>query len=404
MSVGRTAWLDATGGISGDMLLGACVDAGLKPAFLEHVVEALRLPEKITIRARETRRAGMRATQVSVGTEDGRHERRLSDLLEILARADLDEETRARSGEVFSALAVAEGRVHGLPADQVHFHEVGALDTLVDVVGTVAGLRELGVDRLYCSPIGLGGGRAATEHGVIPIPGPAVLELLRSAGAPCSGGPVESELATPTGVALAVTLAHSFGPMPVMAPQFTGVGAGGRDHAGHPNVTRLIIGAEPGPQGPAGQHGGGVLLEANVDDQDPRLWPPTLAALLDAGAADAWLTPILMKKGRPAHTLSILCEESRTPAVLRVLFTHTTTIGVRRHVVAKTALAREEVRLSVLGGQVRAKIASLEGEVVNVSVEYEDVVATARTTGLPPKQVLDLARAECADLYPGCPA
>ncbi|MCK9932831.1 nickel pincer cofactor biosynthesis protein LarC [Frankia sp. Mgl5] len=398
-STGVVGWLDATGGISGDMLLGACLDAGVDLAVLRAAVAALRLPDEVRLDARTVQRGGLRASQVLVRCAPSPHARGLGDILGLLDAADLDPVVRARAADVFRALGAAEARVHGRPIEQVHFHEVGALDSLADVVGAVAGLHALGIDWLVCSPISLGGGRINAAHGAIPLPGPAVLELLRAAGAPASGGPVETELATPTGVALAVTLAEEFGPMPLMRTTSIGLGAGGRDLDGHPNVTRLVVGRADlaGPAAAHGaRHGDSVVLETNVDDLDPRLWPSTLRALLAGGAADAWLTPILMKKGRPAHVLSVLCEPAATDRLRQVIFSHTTSIGVREHTVTKSALARRELRVAVAGGEVRVKVASSRGAVVNTSVEYDDVVAVAAAAGLPPKVVLDLARAEAA--------
>ncbi|SHN15453.1 nickel pincer cofactor biosynthesis protein LarC [Cryptosporangium aurantiacum] len=386
-------WLDASGGISGDMLLGACLDAGVEAATLQAAVDGLHLPERVTLRTEEVRRAGLRAARVHVDAPPSTAARRLGDILGLLADADLHPVVRGRAADVFTALGAAEARVHGRPIETVHFHEVGALDSLADIVGAVAGLHALGIDRLICSPIAVGSGRMTTAHGDLPVPGPAVLELLRAAAAPATSGSVEAELATPTGVAVATTLASGFGAMPGMTPATVGVGAGRRDPVGHPNVTRLVVGRAAEASGEA------TVLESNVDDLDPRLWPPTLAALLAAGASDAWLTPILMKKGRPAHTVSVLCRPDHVDALLRVLFRHTSTIGVRKRTVTKAALDRTAGRVEVAGHPVRTKIASLDGEVLNVSVEYEDVLTVAAATGLPPKVVLATAEAQCAEVY-----
>jgi uncharacterized protein (TIGR00299 family) protein len=319
------------------------------------------------------------------------HRRRLADILELLEAADLNDAVRRRSAQVFHALGEAEARVHGHPIEAVHFHEVGALDSLADVVGVVAAVDELALDLLVCSPIALGGGRIITEHGAIPIPGPAVLELLRRADAPGFGGPIDLELATPTGVALAVTLAKDFGPMPALRPGRVGTGAGGRDPDGHTNVTRLVLGET------SDELHSMVVVEANVDDLDPRLWPPTLAALISAGAADAWLTQILMKKGRPAYTVSVLADPRDIDPLRRVLFTHTTTIGIRQYPVSRTTLDREERRILVAGNEIRMKLSRLDGRVVTATPEYEDVITAASLLGLPPKRVMDAARAEYAE-------
>jgi uncharacterized protein (DUF111 family) len=225
----------------------------------------------------------------------------------------------------------------------------------------------------------------------VPVPGPAVVELLRARNAPAFGGPVETELATPTGVALMTVLAAEFGPLPSLRLASVGVGAGSKDPAGHPNITRLIVG-EPAAEAVASVEAA-VVLEANVDDLDPRLWPQVLAELLDAGASDAWLTPILMKKGRPAHTLSVLAEPGRAAELERLVFRHTSTIGLRVRPVDKVVLPRESVVVDVSGHSVHVKIARLDGDVVNAVPEYEDVARVAAELGVPAKTVLDAARA-----------
>ena len=388
MTGGRVGWLDAGSGVSGDMLLGACVDAGVPIEVPQSAIHALGLPEQIVLTASPVTRAGLGGTHVRVEVPPAQHHRRLGDVLALLE--PLEEPVRTRAAAVFRTLATAEAAVHRVAPDEVHFHEVGALDSIADVVGAVAGLHWLGLDRLVCGPIALGGGRVRAAHGSLPVPVPAVLELLRTAGAPSHGGPVERELATPTGVALALTLADGFGPMPAMVPEVTGAGAGTADPEGHPNLLRLVVGA-------ASDAAGGLpveaacVLEANVDDLDPRLWPGVLAALLAAGADDAWLTPILMKKGRPAHTVSVLAAPARTAALARVLVTHTSTIGLRRRTVDKLPLPRETVEVEVLGATVRVKLARLDGAVVNANPEYDDIARLAAARGLPERTVLAAA-------------
>lgn len=383
---GRTGWVDAGGGVSGDMLLGACFDAGVEVSVVREAVESLALPERVEIGAEPTTRAAIGATRALVRTSAARQHRTLPDVLAVLD--GLVPRVRDRAAAVFRALAEAEARVHRVAPEDVHFHEVGALDSIADVVGVVAALDALGLDRLVCSPIALGGGRVDTDHGPIPVPGPAVVELLRAHGAPGFGGPVDVELATPTGVALMVTLADEFGPLPELRPEAVGAGAGAADPAGHANLTRLVVGTPVG-SGAAVRE---VVLEANVDDLDPRLWPGVLAALMDAGAADAWVTPILMKKGRPAHTLSVLATPDRVDALERVVLTHTTTIGLRRHPVDKVALPRETVEVEVYGETVRVKLARLHGEVVTATPEFDDVARVAAAKGLPERVVMDAAR------------
>jgi uncharacterized protein (TIGR00299 family) protein len=396
---GRVGWVDATHGVSGDMLLGACVGAGAEPAVIQEAIDRLGLPEPVRLSWEPVRRGGLAATQASVSVVESARRRTLADVLALLERSDPD--VGAPAAEVFRRLAEAEARVHGVEVETVHFHEVGALDSIADVVGVVAGLRALGVDRLVCSPIALGGGRAETEHGPIPVPGPAVVELIRAGRVPAFGGPVELELATPTGVALVVTLADGFGPLPPLRTDVVGSGAGSRDPQGHPNLTRLVVGeALPPTPGAASAEDDlepgvtpAVVIEANVDDLDPRVWPQVLAELLAAGASDAWLTPIMMKKGRPAHTLAVLAAPEHADRLEQVVFTQTSTIGLRRYRVDKRALPRESVVVEVHDRKVRIKIARLDGRVVNAVPEYDDVARAAAERGVPVTVVLDAARA-----------
>src|SRR4051812_41390974 len=281
------------------MLLGALVDLGVPVAALQEAVDAV-LPGAVSLTAIPVRRAGLRATHVDVAAADDGASRTWADVRVLIERADLDRRVRDLALGVFERLAGAEGRGHGVPAEQGHFHEVGAHDAIADVVGTCAGITALGVVRVVLSPVALGSGSVRTAHGVLPVPAPAVLELMRGWDVATSG-PDAGELATPTGVALATTLASAAGALPSMAVGDVGVGAGTRDVPHRANVVRLVVGEEAPPRTePAAD---AVLLETNVDDLDPRVWPDVLARLLDGGALDAWLTPIVMKKGRPAHTL-----------------------------------------------------------------------------------------------------
>jgi len=374
-------WLDVGAGASGDMLLGALVDAGAPLEVLQQAVDAVGV-EPVRLRAEPVERGGIGAlrvhvelSEVSPGTT-----RTWADVRALLEVAPLAGPVRAGALDVFARLARAEGAVHRVPADEVHFHEVGALDAVADVVGVVAGVHALGLDALSASPVALGSGRTRGAHGPLPVPAPAVLALL--AGAPVLAGPVPHESTTPTGAALLAALVTSWGGLPPMVLRRTGVGAGGRDPAEAANVVRLVLGVPAGADTPA------VVLETNVDDLDPRVWPGVLTRLLQAGASDAWLTPILMKKGRPAHTLSVLAPTGRLDAVREVVLTETSAIGLRTTSVAKTALDRTEDVVDVLGHPVRVKRALLHGRVVNSSPEWEDVSAAAAALGLPAKQVL----------------
>jgi pyridinium-3,5-bisthiocarboxylic acid mononucleotide nickel chelatase len=395
-------WLDCAAGVSGDMLLGALVDAGAPLATLQEAVDAV-LPGQVQLAAEQVERGGIGALQVHVraggrpAETSGGPTRTWADVRALLGAADLAEPVTARALDVFARLAAAEAAVHRVPADDVHFHEVGALDAVADVVGAAAGLAALGLDRLSASAVSLGSGSTRGAHGPLPVPAPAVLALL--AGAPVRAGPAAHEATTPTGAAVLASAVASWGPLPPLVLDRVGVGAGGRDRPEVANVLRLVLGtAVQRPVG--GQDDAGpaadpdaqaLVLEANVDDVDPRLWPHVLALLLQAGAHDAWLTPVLMKKGRPAHVLSVLAPPAAAAAVRRVVLTETTTIGVRAHLVGRTVLDRDERTVEVDGQPVRVKTARLDGSVVNTMPEWDDVVAAAAALDRPLKAVLRAA-------------
>jgi hypothetical protein len=384
-------WLDCGSGASGDMLLGALLDAGVPLRPIEDAVRAVA-PEPITLRSEPVQRAGFAAIRARVVVQDSTTHRTWSDVRALLDKAELDATVRRHAAETFARLAAAEAAVHGSTPDQVHFHEVGALDAIADIVGVCAGFAHLRLEALHASPVAVGGGRVATAHGSLTVPAPAVVGLLR--GIPSYGGPVDMELCTPTGAALLAEWVTAWGPQPPMVGRAVGAGAGSRDAAGHVNLLRLVLGDADGPVEQTQ-----LLLETNVDDLDPRLWPPVLARLLDAGAVDAWLTPILMKKGRPAHTLSVLTDPGRAAGVREVLFRETSTIGLREQRIGKHSLERRETAIDVAGRTVRVKLAVHGGAVVNAQPEYEDVAAVAAATGDSVKSVLAHAIARARALW-----
>ena len=383
-------WLDCAAGISGDMLLGALVDAGVPLEVLQAAVDAVGVEPAALVRA-DVVRGGIGACKVDVQVTDDAATRSWRDVRALLEAAALDEPVRVLALDVFARLAAAEAAVHRVHVDDVHFHELGALDAVADVVGGAAGVLRLGLTELTASTVTLGSGTTRGAHGPLPVPPPAVLALLR--GVPVQAGPVAKEMTTPTGAALLAATVSSYGPLPPMTLSRSGSGAGGRDPQELANVLRLVLG-EPLDEAPAAA----LVLETNVDDLDPRLWPGVLQALLGAGAGDAWLTPILMKKGRPAHTLSVLCGHDRAAAVRDVLFRETSTLGVREQRVGKHALDRVERVVDVAGRRVRVKVGLLRGEVVNAMPEWEDVAAAAAALGRPAKQVLRDAHAAARDL------
>lgn len=390
-------WLDCTAGASGDMLLGAIVDAGVPLSVLQDAVDAVDV-EPIRLSAEPVTRGGLGATYVHVQIPRSAVIRTWPGIRDVLERADLPEVVRAHALDAFARLAAAEARAHRVPPEQVHFHEVGALDAIADIVGVCAGLEALALSRLTAGRVTLGSGVSRSDHGLIPVPAPAVLELLSEVDAPVWSGPAPYEMCTPTGAALLACHVSTWEPMPPMNVSRIGAGAGRRDIDELPNLVRFVLG-EPIPVATGGRSAA-VVIEANIDDVDPRLWPGVLEQLMEAGASDAWLTPILMKKGRPAHTLSVLCGQPQAEAMREIVFRETTTIGVRQEGVEKFALDRETVTIDLEGNPVRVKISRLQEAVVNVSVEYDDVAAAAAVLGRPVKEVLatatDLARTMAA--------
>jgi uncharacterized protein (TIGR00299 family) protein len=340
----------------------------------------------LQVRTEQVTRGGLAATKAHVvvdeapAEEAGREHRTWPEVLVLLGRLPDPELPH----EVFRRLAEAEAQVHGTTPDEVAFHEVGALDALGDVVGVCAAVRRLGIERLLCSQVTLGAGTAHGAHGALPVPVPAVLTLL--AGAPVQGGSAPFECTTPTGAALLATLVDEWGPLPAMTAERVGVGAGTRDPEAFPNVVRLVLGTAASASRSA------VLLETNIDDLDPRLWPGVLQHLLEAGASDAWLTPILMKKGRPAHTLSVLAPSGALPAVRAVVFRETTTLGLRETTVAKHELQRSITTVDVAGQQVAIKHGWYDGQLVTSTPEWEDVARAAEALGWPAHQVLEAAQ------------
>jgi uncharacterized protein (TIGR00299 family) protein len=389
----RVVWLDATSGASGDMLLGALVGAGVPVGVLAEAIDKVA-PGQVGLEVEDVRRNGFAATRCHVEVADTATHRTWRDVERLLAEAGLHEDVRSLAHDVFARLADAEGRVHGHPAEDVHFHEVGALDAIADVVGACAGMVHLAPDRVVASVVSVGGGTVSSGHGRLPVPPPAVVELLR--GVPSSGGPVDLELCTPTGAALLTTLADDWGPQPAMSVGTVGVGAGSRDPEGHANVFRLLLGSALEAGSTSGESP--LLMETNVDDLDPRLWPVVIAALLEVGASDAWLTPILMKKGRPAHTLSVLVTADRADVVRREVYRQTSTIGLREQRIDKHELDRTITSVELDGHTIAVKLARLEGEVLNVQPEFEDVAAAARALGRPVKSVMARATAAAREL------
>ena len=394
----RTAYFDCFSGASGDMILGALVAAGLSPQALR--ADLARLPVgDYELDIREVTKQGFAAVKVEVklsGTPGHRH---LRDIHELISAADLPPVVKDRARRIFSRLAEAEAKVHGTTPDQVHFHEVGAVDAIVDVVGSVIGLHRLGIERIICSPIPTGSGTIACRHGVMPVPAPATAELL--AGVPLAETDETGELTTPTGAAILTTLADRFGPLPAMTVQRVGFGAGTRDGQHRPNVLRLFVGeaaeiggaaAAPEEQTATTQSADEiVVLEANIDDATGEQIGHAFDALFSAGALDVYTTAVTMKKNRPGVLLTVLVPYDKERVCEDVLFAETTTFGIRRHSCARRKLARTMETVTTRFGDIRVKVGR-GGSSVIAAPEYEDCAKAARECGVPLRDVMFEAR------------
>ena len=378
----RLAYLDCIGGIAGDMLLAALIDAGASRERLSDVVTLLELP-RVEIEIARVERHGIGALQVDVHTHDHEHEhdRPYAEICELIGRAPLPGRARERSLEAFRRLAEVEGAIHGVPAEQVRFHEVGAVDALVDVCGAMTLLEDLEIERVDCSPLPYSRGLVGAAHGTLPVPAPATLGLL--AGAPFVGVETEAELVTPTGAAIAATVVDSWGVLPPLVLEGVGYGAGRRELADRPNLLRVVLGGD----GDAGTQSEVVLLETNLDDLNPELVPDAIERCFAAGALDVWTVPAQMKKGRLGIVLSALTRAGGEAAVARAMLEETSTLGVRLSRLHRYEAEREERIVELDGGSVRVKIGRLDGRIVNVAPEHDDCAALARATGRSVKSV-----------------
>ena len=377
------AWFHPFSGIAGDMALGACIDAG---ADVDEIIALLdRIPvDGWRLEVDSVLRGGIAATHAVVLVEESSVVRTAEHITSVIEQAHLPDRVRDRSLAVFHRLAEVEGRLHRRPPSQVHFHEIGGIDAIVDVVGTCAALELLGVDVVHSGPVATGVGMTRSAHGVIPVPAPAVVELLQ--GAPTASVDVPHELTTPTGAALLAALAERWGPMPAMTIGTSGYGAGTRELDSRVNAVQLVVGALTEPRVPDGDGQTMVELVVNVDDATGETLAHTLAQLLAAGAADAWITPIVMKKGRPGHVVSALADQSVAAEVAEVLTGETGSFGVRARRVERWPAARRFDQVDVDGHPIRVKVSPSR-----TKVEHDDAADVARRTGRPLREVVSLA-------------
>lgn len=384
----RTLYFDCFAGASGDMILGALVAAGADARALQEQLALLDVAG-FEISFETVDRSGISATHAVVRTADEKQHRHLSAILKIIAESRLSETVKARASRIFERLGEAEARVHNVPVEKIHFHEVGALDAIVDVVGACAGFELLGIERFVSSSLHVGSGTVEMAHGRFPVPPPAVVELLRDA--PVYATDIKGELVTPTGAAIISTVCAEFGALPAMRVAASGYGAGTRQYKDFPNVLRVMIG-ETNEARATGEKL--FMIETNLDDASPQIVGYAMERALALGALDCFLTPVQMKKNRPGVLVSILCRASEREALTGLLFDETTTLGVRSYEVERRALAREFVGVETEFGMISVKVARRpDGSVSNVAPEYEDCRAAAASAGVPLHVVESAARA-----------
>ncbi len=392
----RTLYFDCFAGISGDMTLGALVAAGADARELKERLALLDVPG-YEIEFETVDRSGISATRAVVWlTQDEKHHRHLKDIEKIIGGSRLGDSVKERALKIFGRLAEAEARVHNVPVERIHFHEVGAVDAIVDVVGACIGFELLGVERFVSSALHVGSGTVEMAHGRFPVPPPAVAELLRDV--PIYSTDITGELVTPTGAAIVATVCEGFGAMPLMRVGATGYGAGTREYKNFPNVLRVIVGETEGaavvaPDGRTETDEELLMLETNVDDVSPQVLGHLLELALARGALDCYFTPVQMKKNRPGVLVSILCRASEREALTGLLFEETPTLGVRTHAVKRRALEREAVTVETEFGTIAVKVARREGRVLGATPEFEECRAAALKHGVPLRDVQEAARA-----------
>jgi len=380
----KIAYFDCFAGAAGDMIVGALLDAGCDRADLSAALRGLSA-SGYELRAEQAVRGGIRGVKFSVDVEANQPRRDLGDILAMIESANLPGRSADSAARIFTRLAQAEAKVHGVGVEQVHFHEVGATDSIVDIVGACAALELLGVERVYCSAIPLGSGTVRCEHGVLPVPAPATAELLTAATV--AGTELEGEATTPTAAAVLSTLCQAYGPVPQMEISAVGYGAGERQGQGVPNLLRVLLGRTDAEADVDTV----VELSANVDDCTGEVLGVAVGKLLAAGCLDAWVTPIYMKKSRPAWMLSALCDPGGAADAERIIFTQTTTFGVRRRLLVRSKLQRRWQSAETPYGPIRIKVGSRGGAVVSAAAEFDDCRAAAEAHHVPVREVLQAA-------------
>jgi hypothetical protein len=403
----KVLYFDCFSGISGDMTLGALLDAGLPLDALKHAFGSLALPG-VHLHADRVLRAGVSATKFTVHAHEHDHahdhhhhdqdhherphaHRSLPEIFALIEKSALSPPGRDRAKSMFQRLAEAEAAIHQMPVENVHLHEVGALDSILDVVGAVFALEWVGADRIVCSPLNVGGGMVQSAHGLFPVPAPATVKLLGNA--PVYAGAVQSELVTPTGALIVSSYASAFGPIPAMSVEQVGYGAGDRDHPQTPNVLRVLIGRASSEVGAERVS----VVECEIDDMNPQLFGVAMERLYAAGALEVFYTPVQMKKNRPGTLLTVVVAPEKRSEIADVVFRETTTIGLRHYDVDRECLSREIMKVATPIGDVRVKISSRNGRPITATPEFEDCARLAALNNLPVKEVQALAVAAYAE-------
>lgn len=384
----RILYFDCFAGASGDMILGALVGVGVDPRLLTEQLSLLGV-SGYEVSFETVDRSGISATRALVRTAEEHAHRHLSDILKIIHDSGLADSVKERASHIFTRLAEVEAKIHNISVERIHFHEVGALDAIVDVVGACVGFELLKVERFVCSELHVGSGMVEMAHGRFPVPPPAVAELLQDA--PVYSSDIKGELVTPTGAAIISAVCDEFGPLPVMKIERTGYGAGGREYENFPNVLRLMLGESAASEASTDERL--VMVETNIDDMSPQVYGHVMEEALRRGALDCYLTPVQMKKNRPGTLLSILCRPADRDALCRFLLAETTTLGVRFYQVMRRALERETVKVETEFGEINVKVARLDGVVIKGMPEYEECRAAAERANVP---LIEVERAALA--------
>jgi pyridinium-3,5-bisthiocarboxylic acid mononucleotide nickel chelatase len=386
----KTAYFDCFSGISGDMILGALIDAGLDADRLR--AELAKLPlSGYEITAERVLKNGIYGTRFSVKVAPQRHHRSLTDIMKILDDSGLADGVRRRAAAIFTKIAEVEAAIHGVPVEEVHFHEIGAIDSIIDVTGACVALDLMGIGAVYASRINTGEGFVETAHGTLPVPAPATAALLT--GVPVYSSGIRAELATPTGAAIIAHTAQGFGPMPEMTIERAGYGAGYKDLP-VPNLLRVFI----GKSGPSAAYESVIAIETNIDDMNPEFYQHASERLLESGALDVFTTQVIMKKSRPGVMLTVLCREESRDTLSRIIFEETTTAGLRYNRMERMVLDREGRRVMTPFGEIGVKVMTSAGRIITMSPEYEECRRIARANNVPLKQVYDEARKAAGSL------